>query len=113
MTDTTKPVDMSITARLARGNPAAITEEADVVKIAQETAQVAIVGVDTTPAPAQLKPTKGEVLFEAKHPESLITTSLPNGKEVTLPYLTSKPSEIEWLREFAEHTRLVDETVGV
>jgi len=105
----------SIASRLAAANPAAATvtntpEEAIVE--AQATAEVAIVGVDTAPAPAQLKPSKGEVLFESKHEGVLVTTSLDNGKEVTLPYLTSVDSEITWLREFAEHTQLVTEVAG-
>jgi len=54
----------------------------------------------------------GEVLFERKYEHIPVNTPLPNGTEISMPYVTSNKDEIKYLTEFAEHCGLVEITKG-
>jgi len=105
-----KETQVSITERLKRNNPQGQSQE----EVKPEAVGVAKVGVEgeVVPAPVELKPKAGEVLFEVQHEGTIVRTALPTGVEVELPYVTSKAKEIEWLTEFAEHTQMVAITKG-
>jgi len=120
MSNDKKEAVLSIADRLALNNPNAPTQEemdaqATVDHGAAATLATANVGVEGEVVidTIELKPGKGEVLFEAIHESALVRTAMDGGREIALPFVTSNEKEIAWLRAFAEHTQMVKITEGV
>jgi len=63
--------------------------------------------VDEAPELQEVALKAGEVIFERMYEHIPVNTPLPDGNEVSLPYVTSDKDEIKYLKSFAKHCGVV------